>query len=362
MIKEDDMIAYKVFDKNFCCRGFQYKVGKTYEIDKSPILCEEGFHACKNLIDCFSYYPFNSKNKVAIVELLGEIKGDEQDKQVTNKIRIVKEISWQEVLSIVNTGKNCTGNRNSGNYNSGDKNSGHCNSGDRNSGDKNSGDKNSGDWNSGDWNSGDWNSGNWNSGNRNSGNWNSGNRNSGDKNSGNRNSGEKNSGNRNSGHWNSGHCNSGDKNSGHCNSGDWNSGDRNSGDRNSGDWNSGDRNSGDRNSGDRNSGNWNSGNCNSGDWNTKEPEKVYFMNTLIDKKELDAIKCSGAYCILNRFYPVKFRVRTSSGKFGDFKYLPFKSSFKHFWRNLSIDERKTIINMPYFNKKVFFEITGVKIS
>ena len=91
----------------------------------------------------------------------------EGDKCCTDKLEIIREIPWQELLEIVNMGKGCTGL-----------------------------------WNSGNWNSGDCNSGNWNSGNWNSGNWNSGNRNSGD-------------------------CNSGNRNSGNCNSGDWNSGDWN---------------------------------------------------------------------------------------------------------------------------------------
>lgn len=47
----------------------------------------------------------------------------------TNKIQIVKEISWEDVLRMVNLGKENTGNRNSGNCNSGDDNSGDGNSG-----------------------------------------------------------------------------------------------------------------------------------------------------------------------------------------------------------------------------------------
>ena len=67
---------------------------------------------------------------------------EDGDKCATNYLEIVREISWQEVLEIVNTGKGCTG---------------LCNSGNRNSGNRNSGDWNSGNRNSGDWNSGDWN-------------------------------------------------------------------------------------------------------------------------------------------------------------------------------------------------------------
>ena len=170
--------GFKVFNEDWTCNSFQYEIGKTFEMDGSPICCNRGFHFCTNLSDCFNYYAFNSDNKVAEVEAIGEVVSDSGDtKHCTNKIKIVRELTWHEVLDLVNMGKDCTGyrnsgNRNSGNWNSGDWNSGNRNSGDCNSGNRNSGDCNSGDCNSGNCNSGDCNSGNWNSGNRNSGDWN----------------------------------------------------------------------------------------------------------------------------------------------------------------------------------------------
>jgi len=169
------MKGYKVFNSDWTCRGFQFEVGKVFEEDVTPVCCDKGFHFCTKASDCFSYYDFDPNNKVAEVEALGEIdSNDEDSKCCTNKIKIVREINWQEVLELVNLGKACTGLCNSGNRNSGDYNSGDYNSGNRNSGNRNSGDYNSGDWNSGNRNSGDYNSGNRNSGNRNSGDWNSG--------------------------------------------------------------------------------------------------------------------------------------------------------------------------------------------
>ena len=154
------MKGFKVFNSNWTCRGFQFEVGKTFTEDVTPVCCDRGFHFCTKAADCFKYYDFNPDNKVAEVEALGDIDTNNDDsKCCTNKIHIIREITWQEVLDLVNLGKACTG---------------LCNSGNRNSGDCNSGNRNSGDWNSGDWNSGDWNSGNRNSGNRNSGNRNSG--------------------------------------------------------------------------------------------------------------------------------------------------------------------------------------------
>lgn len=132
------MKGYKVFNPDWTCMGYQFEVGKTFTEDVTPVCCDSGFHFCTKVIDCFKYYSFNSDNKVAEVEALGDIDtNNDGSKCSTNKIHIIKEITWHEVLDLVNLGKACTGLHNSGDYNSGN----------RNSGDKNSGDKNSGDWN-----------------------------------------------------------------------------------------------------------------------------------------------------------------------------------------------------------------------
>lgn len=124
------MEGYKVFEPDWTCRGFQYEVGKTFEEDVTPSCCNRGFHFCKELKDCFNYYPFNPDNKVAKVIALGEIDEESDDsKCCTNKIQIVEEISWEDVLRMVNLGKG-----------------------------------NAGLWNSGDWNSGDWNKTNFSNG------------------------------------------------------------------------------------------------------------------------------------------------------------------------------------------------------
>ena len=165
--------GYKVFNADWTCRGFQYVVGETFEEDVIPSCYDKGFHFCTKVSDCFNYYPFDSNNKVAEVEAIGKIDTNPVDsKCCTNKIRIVRELSWDEVLEIVNIGKGCTGLRNSGDHNSGHRNSGNYNSRNYNSGDWNSGDYNSGNLNSGNWNSGKHNSGDSNSGNWNSGDWN----------------------------------------------------------------------------------------------------------------------------------------------------------------------------------------------
>ena len=162
--------GYKVFNPDWTCRNFQYEVGKTFEEDVTPKCCDRGFHFCTKASDCFSYYGFNPENKVAEVLALGMVDTESGDtKCCTNKIQIVREISWQELLTIVNTGKGCTGlcntgNRNTGDWNTGDWNTGDCNTGNRNTGDWNTGNRNTGNRNTGDWNTGDWNLSSFNTG------------------------------------------------------------------------------------------------------------------------------------------------------------------------------------------------------
>ena len=175
------MIGYKVFNKDWTtCRRFQYKVGESYEIDKEPKVCNTGFHFCLKVSDCFNFYDFTYENKVAEVEAYGDIDQEEDgSKYCTNKIRIVREITWDEVLRFVNEGKSCTGFCNTGfcntgDYNTGDHNTGNYNTGDRNTGNYNTGNRNTGYQNTGYQNTGNYNTGNHNTGNHNTGDYNVG--------------------------------------------------------------------------------------------------------------------------------------------------------------------------------------------
>ena len=189
------MKGYKAFEAGWKCRDFQYEIGKTYELPEGQELkiCECGFHFCKNPIDVFGYYNMTDDVLIAEVEALGDIQ-QEGTKYCTDKIRIVREFTREQLKDLIldgqyntltnNTGNFNSGRRNSGNSNSGNYNSGHCNTGNFNSGNYNSGQCNSGNFNSEDYNSGHFNSGRRNSGNYNSGNYNSGNYNTGNYNSG----------------------------------------------------------------------------------------------------------------------------------------------------------------------------------
>ena len=161
------MIGYKATDKDGCCRGFKFEVGKTYTKDtpKEELECctNKVFHFCRELFAIEK----ESSYKLSESRLFEVVAGDyvrSGDKYGTNSLTILREIEGDEKLELINSGNCNSGNRNSGNRNSGNRNSGNWNSGNCNSGNCNSGNRNSGDWNSGDWNSGDYNSGNYNSG------------------------------------------------------------------------------------------------------------------------------------------------------------------------------------------------------
>lgn len=95
------MKGYKVFNSDWTCRGFQYEVGKTYEINEKPILCEKGFHFCTELKNCFNYYPFCFlKIKIAEVEALGDCDKN-GEKYCTNKIKIIREIPINNLELVV---------------------------------------------------------------------------------------------------------------------------------------------------------------------------------------------------------------------------------------------------------------------
>lgn len=165
--------GFKVTDRDMQCRVFQFELGKEFIHEGDIELCESGFHFCKRLVKCFSYYSFDPTNRVFEIEH-GDAIGDENDKMVTNRIVFLRELTWAEVLDMVNIGISNSGHSNSGDYNSGKWNIGNYNAGGNNSGNMNSGYSNAGNNNSGYHNAGHWNSGFFNSGSWNSGNYNLG--------------------------------------------------------------------------------------------------------------------------------------------------------------------------------------------
>ena len=108
--------GFKVFNPDWTCRNKAYTCPGKFEEDVTPSVCDEGMHFCKKAADCFNYYRFDPENKVAEVVAYGTVAED-GDKCCTDKLEIVREIPWAELLEIVNMGKGCTGLCNSGDWN-----------------------------------------------------------------------------------------------------------------------------------------------------------------------------------------------------------------------------------------------------
>ena len=289
--------GYKVFNPDWTCRGFQYKVGETFTHNGNIEMCGRGFHFCRKASDCFNYYEFNIKNKVAEIEALGDVE-TRGDKSVTDVIRIVREIEWHELLTIVNEGTNCTGL-----CNTGDSNTGNSNTGDRNTGNRNTGNSNTGNSNTGNSNTGNWNTGNWNTGN--------------------------------------------------SNTGDWNTGNRNMGNSNTGDWNTGNRNTGFFNTHSQPLYMFNKPTDLTRDeilnfrgikalnWNYENSWWIYSENmTDEEKKAHPEHETTGGYL----------------------KTVDFKTACKIMWDNLDNEDKEAVRNLPNFDKDVFKKITGICVE
>ena len=288
----------KGFDKNLCCRGFQFEIGKEYKIDSDKLeLCTDTvFHYCKSVQNVHYFYNVDI-SRFCEIEVLGEEVTD-GTKCGSNHIRIVREIIGEELDELV----------------------GRVNG--------NTGLFNSGSWNSGNYNSGGWNSGDYNKGVENSGNCNSGRRNSGYCNSGNNNSGDNNSGSWNSGYWNSGYWNSGN-----WNRGDWNSGDFNSCENSNGVF------------------------CDEEDMNIRIFNKPSGMSLkqFRDSKYAKALS-SAPFSLIEwvedetkteGYYPKKYTYREACA---------------NWWNELSDEAKETIKSIPNFDEKVFENITGIKVE
>ena len=318
------MVGYKVFNPDWTCRGFQYKVGESYEMDRKPRVCQRGFHFCIKASDCFDFYSFSSDNKVAEVEAYGDInKSDDELKYCTNKIRIVREIPWDEMLHIVNEGKGCTGFSNTGDYNTGNHNGGNYNTGSYNTGD------------------------------------------------------------RNTSIWNAGDCNTGNRNTGNCNMGNYNTGNWNTGSWNTGNWNMGNRNTGNRNKGSYNTGDWNKGSYNTGDWNISSFSTGCF-NIKIQKMIMFEKPCDWAFedwlhsparCLLNQIKRnVVEWVRSSNmtdeekkahpsheTTGGYLRRLDESECAQLWWDDLREADRQVILNLPNFDADIFEKCTGIRV-
>ena len=87
------MKAYKGFNSDMTCRGFQYKEGGKFKTD-SVSVCHFGFHACEHPLDCLGYYAPGDGSVYHEVELGGKIDKDSEDSKVAaTEIKIGARLS-----------------------------------------------------------------------------------------------------------------------------------------------------------------------------------------------------------------------------------------------------------------------------
>jgi hypothetical protein len=91
-------IGYKA-TYDFICRGYQFEIGQTYELPNKPIICQYGFHYCVKPKDVLVYYSIRHNFRLLEIEDLGESIVKE-DKSVTNKIRIIREVPKEEYYQL----------------------------------------------------------------------------------------------------------------------------------------------------------------------------------------------------------------------------------------------------------------------
>ena len=95
--------AFKGFDKDMKCRGFQFEEGKEYELPEGEEakLCESGFHACENPLDTFSYYKPGDGSiyrEVKLDDVTDETSDD--SKRCGKKIKIGAQLSVMDICKL----------------------------------------------------------------------------------------------------------------------------------------------------------------------------------------------------------------------------------------------------------------------
>ena len=86
------MRAFKGFNKDLICRGYQYEEGKEFHTERAEC-CDTGFHACEYPLDCFGYYD-PAHSVFHEVELSGEMdKSGDNTKVCATDIKIGARLS-----------------------------------------------------------------------------------------------------------------------------------------------------------------------------------------------------------------------------------------------------------------------------
>ena len=111
------MKGYKAFLSNMTTKhgdNTVYEVGKTYTVEGEVKICENGYHFCKKCVDVYDYY--SKPCRICEVNVTGAVQ-TQGNKSVGRRLKILRELTADEISSLCN----------SGDCNSGNWNSGYCN-------------------------------------------------------------------------------------------------------------------------------------------------------------------------------------------------------------------------------------------
>ena len=92
--------SYKAFDENMRCRGFQYEVGKEYDMNGDIQCCKRGFHACESPMEVWNYYDMLT-SRFAEVEQSGKISTEADSTKIcSSRIKIKAELKLADIINI----------------------------------------------------------------------------------------------------------------------------------------------------------------------------------------------------------------------------------------------------------------------
>ena len=104
------MIAYKGFQKDLKCRGFQFQEYGINETEKANCR-QNGFHCAENPLDCLCYYPNWKNSAYYIVDASGDLDEDGEDSKIScTKMRLIAGCRSWLIIVVAICGRNRTGN------------------------------------------------------------------------------------------------------------------------------------------------------------------------------------------------------------------------------------------------------------
>ncbi|WP_236175947.1 DUF7666 domain-containing protein [Pseudomonas pseudonitroreducens] len=96
---EEIVTAYKGFNQDLKCRGYQFEIGGTYKHEGPVEACASGFHSCEFPLDVFGYYA-PGQSRFAVVKASGQLSRHDDDSKIASATLVVEaEISMPAMIS-----------------------------------------------------------------------------------------------------------------------------------------------------------------------------------------------------------------------------------------------------------------------